>query len=257
VPYTDLVIRAAVAGNSPARIWTDDPAAPRTALLWDTAHAYYFAGEPDDPAINEALFFLIRDTIAPRARAGGYNTFKVYYTDPGWLSVIPFLFIEAQVALAARTRLTFTGPRLAEWAVPEGCSIRRIDAALLADSTIANMPQLLEEISLCWTSVERFLGAGFGFAGLHDGALAGWCTGEYAADDQIGIGIEVLEPYQRRGLATALGAGFVAHCAEAGITPHWDSWQRNTASVATGTKIGFQTARHYRVFLGTFSEGTT
>lgn len=42
-----LVIDAVIAGNSPARVWADDPAAPQTAMVWDGAHSLYLAGAVD------------------------------------------------------------------------------------------------------------------------------------------------------------------------------------------------------------------
>ena len=91
---------------------------------------------------------------------------------------------------------------------------------------------------------------GFGFCAMDGETIAGWCTAEYVSEGQCGIGIETIEAYQGRGVATALAGAFVDQCGERGITAHWDSWAANTPSVKVAARVGFTRVEEYAVYLG-------
>jgi RimJ/RimL family protein N-acetyltransferase len=77
-----------------------------------------------------------------------------------------------------------------------------------------------------------------------------WCTAEYVSCGWCGIGIETIQAYQRRGLATATATAFLAHCAAHGIQPHWDCWANNVPSVRVAEKVGFALVEEYEVHCG-------
>jgi hypothetical protein len=140
--------------------------------------------------------------------------------------------------------------RVPDWRerIPEGFSIKQIDQILLHRTELTHLDQLLGEIHQMWLSVNRFLQQGFGFCALkEDREIACWCTGEYAAGDQIGIGIETIEAYQRNNLATLTASAFAEHCLENNIQAHWDCWVRNIASVRVAEKVGFREVLEYKV----------
>jgi RimJ/RimL family protein N-acetyltransferase len=252
--YAQVIMRAVAAGNAPGRVWVDDPAHPRSVLVWDTGHCYDLAGAADNPAFHAAAEHLIREQIAPEAVARGFGLIKVRYSVPEWEAVIPRLF-PATLTRRERRLYTFAAPRLPDWAdrVPPGFALVPIDAALLARSDLPNRERVAEEIACCWTSPTRFFQHGLGIAALHEAAIVGWCTGEYASGDQIGIGIETIAAYQGRGLATLMAAAFVARCEERGLVPYWSCWAHNAPSRAVAEKVGFILAREYPAFVGTLA----
>jgi GNAT superfamily N-acetyltransferase len=245
--YTRVVAAAARAGNMPGRCWVDDPAAPRTALLWDTHHCCDLAGAADNAAVNAALAGLLAATVLPGA--GGLC--KIRVTDPAWEDVLPALVAPAAVQRRERAFYTFAAPRILDWAarVPPGARVVPIDAALLARADLAGLDAVREEIAECWTSEAAFLRAGLGVAWLADGALVGWCTGEYASGDVIGIGIATDPAYRGRGVATGLAAAFVAACRAQGRMPLWDAWADNGPSCAVAAKVGFRLTTTYPAYL--------
>jgi RimJ/RimL family protein N-acetyltransferase len=40
------------------------------------------------------------------------------------------------------------------------------------------------------------------------------------------------------------------YCAERAVTPHWDAWTNNLASVAVAEKAGFQWIETYTIYVG-------
>ena len=254
--YAQLVMRAVAAGNAPGRVWVDDPQEPRSVLLWDKGRCFDLAGAADQATFNAAARRLIGEQIAPELAARGQAPIKIRYATPEWEPVIAGLF-PATLTRRERRLYTFAGPRLPDGAarVPPGFALVSMDAALLARADLQNRERVWEEIACCWTAPTLFFERGLGIAALHDTTIAGWCTGEYASGLAIGIGIETVEAYQGRGLATALAAAFVARCAARDLVPYWDCWAHNVPSRAVAEKTGFVLAREYPAFVGTLGVG--
>jgi RimJ/RimL family protein N-acetyltransferase len=252
--YAQLVIRSVVAGNAPGRVWVDDAGQPRSVLVWDKGQCFDLAGTADNGAFNAAAAELIHTQIAPDLAARGLTLIKVRYATPEWEPVIPDLF-PATLTRRERRLYTFAAAHLPDWAerVPPGCALVPIDEALLARADLQNRERVWEEIACCWTA--RFFEQGLGIAALHDTAIVGWCTGEYASGQQIGIGIETITTYQGRGLATLMAAAFVAHCQARDLVPYWDCWASNAPSRAVAEKAGFVLAREYPAFFGPLQGG--
>ncbi len=113
---------------------------------------------------------------------------------------------------------------------------------------------LLDEVTSMWGSDQAFLARGFGFC-AHDGTtIASWCTAEYVSPGRCGIGIETVQPFQGRGLATAVGAAFLRTCGSRSMVAHWDAWIDNVPSIAVAEKLGFSLLTSYAVGVTTFAE---
>jgi GNAT superfamily N-acetyltransferase len=133
---------------------------------------------------------------------------------------------------------------------PSGYVIRRIEREILLSETLPGAAWLREEVGGMWPRLDDFLARGFGFCALRgEKELVGWCTAESVSAGKVGVGIAVQREHQRRGLATAMAAAFMAHCAEQGIVAHWDAWADNVPSVRTAERVGLHRAEEYEVFL--------
>lgn len=118
---------------------------------------------------------------------------------------------------------------------------------LFEDKNIKNVDMIRYEVALTCGSVERFLEIGFGYTLLIDGMIVGFCTSEYHAGTECGIGIEVIEKYQKQGLATQMVKSFLYEAKIRGITPYWECWADNLASKNTAIKNGFTKITDYPV----------
>ena len=105
------------------------------------------------------------------------------------------------------------------------------------------------------TSAETFLDQGFGFTMLDGTSVVCWCTAEYVSEGKCGIGIETIEAYQGRGIATVVAGEFVRHALASGVNPHWDCWASNTPSVRVAEKVGFADMHDYKIAIGSFGDG--
>ena len=53
-PNLRLVVDSIIDGKTPARVWADDLAAPRTVLAWE-GRCIYLAGDFEDAEVNKGL----------------------------------------------------------------------------------------------------------------------------------------------------------------------------------------------------------
>lgn len=254
--YLTLMINSMIAGSSTGLAWVDDPVQPRSALVWDNAYIFYLAGQADNVGFNQQLGQLFLTELAPTARARGIDGFKILYSSTDWVSHLDTIFPTLPLTQHPRVVYSLGALPLPAWRnkVPTGFAMRAIDQAMLTDSTLGNLPDLIEEIDMCWPSQARFLADGFGYCLVGNGEIICRCTAEYASPGKCGIGIATAEAYRRQGFASLTASAFIEHCIAQQIVPYWDAWQRNTASVATAETIGLHKLQEYTVHVGPLPE---
>jgi len=246
-PHLELLMDAVIARNSPARVWVDAADQPRTALLWDRAGCYYLAGDAENTPFNAGVAELV-----DRQVAHGFSYFKIHYTSDAWEKVISAMFKGVSPVKRDRLLLVLKQPGSRDWKpdIPSGFRVQQIDASLLGDERLGYREAVAGEICSCWNAIDDFVARGFGYAVLYGDEIVCWCTAEYVSEAKCGIGIETVRQYQGRGLATAAASAFVEHARAKRMTPYWDSWKDNLASLAVAGKIGFEELLEYSVYVG-------
>lgn len=224
-----LATRALFAGTTRAQVWVDDPLNPRMALA-QLGHRLFLTGTP------RAEF--AKTWSDWRAQHRAHAPFVVYYAPDAWTE----FFDKA----TRRAREYYRWANSREATLPPGFTLRWVDAALLENSSLENVAALKEEMCSERASVDDFLARSFGVVALDNHALAGWCLSEYNTDHACEIGIATMEPYQRRGIATAMTTAFIAHAHARGITEiGWHCYASNRASSATACRAGFERVHEY------------
>lgn len=250
--YLTLMVDSLIAGSSTGLAWVDDLIQPQSALVWDNGYSFYLVGRADNQGFNQQLGQLFLETLVPAARDRGIDGFKVLYSSPAWVSQLATIFPTLSLAQYPRVVYSLGASPLPDWRskLPTGFAMRPINQAMLTDSTLGNLPDLIEEIAMCWPSQARFLADGFGFCLVGNGEIICRCTAEYTSPGKCGIGIATAEAYRRQGFAALTASAFIEHCIARQIVPYWDAWQRNTASVATAETIGLHKIQAYDVHVG-------
>jgi RimJ/RimL family protein N-acetyltransferase len=254
-----LAAVAILDGATPGRIYVDDPDHPTAAFTW-TRHRLFLAGSPANSDFSEGVRRLFAETIYPQAPAWGLEMFELNHTPTGWAEVIPgFILRDRESILARRHHYVFRELKH-NWRrlLPQGYRLAFIDADLLAQEHIRHLEDLREELCSERPSVEDFLARSFGIVALCGDELAGWCTSEYNSRDRCEVGIGTLAPYQRRGVATAMGSAFVEHAQAQGVARiGWHCWANNLPSIAAALKIGYELAAEYTTYIAWFDRPPT
>lgn len=227
-----LAVESILAGATRARMFVDDTAAPRAAMMW-AGHRLYLAGEIGGD-------FDAAEGFAERHRQ------LVAYPSPEALDGAEGLL--SRFGARRKVRLYYerdpsAGAQTVE--PPEGYKVERITAPLLARG-LGHADDVRAEMCSERESVRDFLAGGFGFAAVWGGEFACWCTSEYNLGDRCEVGIETARGHRRRGLATSVASALLGHAAKEGIRRvGWHCWADNEASVATAERLGFRRVAEY------------
>jgi hypothetical protein len=145
--YLSLVIDGVLAGNSVGQAWADDPAQPRTALMWDKGYIIYVVGDAGNIDINQQLGEFFTTQLAPAARATGIDGFKFVYGNPAWERQMATVFPALRLNHYPRVVYTVGERPSADWRsrLPPGYAMRWIDQGMLSDSALGNLPDLIKE----------------------------------------------------------------------------------------------------------------
>ncbi len=242
-----LAVTAVLDGLMPgATVYVDNPAEPRSALIY-SLRRFYLAGDPDNAAFNGELRRFFEDKVYPEGRATDAEVLVLYYAPNGWSEHLTEILPEEHPIAGERRYLRFKGaPR--EWRslLPVGFELRRVDEALLRERELEGIEDLEEEMCSERASVADFLAQSFGVCLVHEKALVGWCLSEYNSGNRCEIGIGTAADFRQRGLATLMTLAFIEVAHEKGVTEiGWHCYADNQPSVATALKAGFEEVLSY------------
>ncbi len=211
------------------------------------ARAPFFAAA--QPAARSKPVF--ETQIYPELIENQVEGFGVYFAPAAWADLLAQTFTGKE---SYNTRREYYAglPEPGDWraSLPDGFSLRPVDAALLDDPQISGLDDLREEMCSERPSVPDFLGRSFGLAAIYDNQLAGWCLSEYNSGEACEIGIASMPPYRRRGLAVCMTKAFTEMAVERGIRQiGWHCWASNTPSGATARKAGLSKICDYQAFV--------
>jgi RimJ/RimL family protein N-acetyltransferase len=236
---SNLVVDSIIVGNTPARVFADDPDAPRVGLMWDRQDGLLLAGDATANAETVASpHRIINDVILPDARARRIPTLTLLVDPPVWESRLTELLSGRPAQPIWRLAYRFLAPNLAP-ILPPGYVMARMDAALLENDRLANAGEMRGWAFSFWRSLADFERNGFGFCAVTPEAIASWCLTVFAAGDAYELGLATAPEHRGRGLATAVAAACVRQSLACGAIPHWQCEETNPASMAVAAKVGF------------------
>lgn len=235
----NLIVDSILEGHTHGRVWVDDAAQPRTAVVWSTLDALLFGGDPDNGRFREPFCALLHDTLMPDAQARGVPYFTLQAEGVNWFAALPQICAERLEPVGRRV-FQWRGTRLqAAQLLPEGMALRALDGAFLQRTGLANLPAVRGWVDSFWPSHAAFERLGLGHAVVDGDAVASWCLSVYAAGRQRELGLETAVSHRNRGLATVAAVACLEQCRAQGLTPHWQCDLDNRPSLAVAAKIGF------------------
>jgi GNAT superfamily N-acetyltransferase len=255
-PQPSMVLASIVEGNTKAQLWyTCQPDNHVVYLLWDKGNnVFYLSGQSVLSETIQDLASLINTYVIERAIKERLSYFKVKTLSYSLENSIPDIFQNIPLHKTDKLFYTFRAKRAKAIPNPrlEGIQYHPIDADILEEGRFENNHYVKSEIGWMWPSLERFLEKGFGTAAVIDTRIICWCTAEYVSKSRCGIGIEVIDEFQNKGIATATAAHFLEHCLNQNIVAHWECDKDNIGSVRVAEKVGFEKTEETVFWSGQF-----
>jgi len=251
-----MVLASVVEGNTEAHLWyTSQPDNNVVCLLWDKGNnVFYLSGPLVLPDTIKDLASLINTYVKEKAIKEGLSYFKVKTLSSSLENSITDIFQNIPLHKTNKLFYTFWAKRIKTIPNPrlEGIQYHLIDADFLEEGQFENNHYVKSEIEWMWPSLERFREKGYGTAAVIDASIICWCTAEYVSTSKCGIGIEVIDEFQNKGIATATAARFLKHCINQNIVPHWECDKDNIGSVRVAEKVGFERTEETVFWSGQF-----
>lgn len=245
-----LVIDSILAGKTPGEIITDHPTRPQAAWI-NFKHHCFLVGTPDLPGFNAELDAYLNHTFIPKARNAGQEVLLFDYHPTAWRKYLELLIPGQQ--RRRYQRQYFSCQSLQEdWRklLPEGFTVVQADAALLAQTGLANLDAVRDEMCSERLTAEDFLNNSFGFCIQHDHELVSWAFSEYNSHGCCEVGIATVEKHRRKGLGTIAALALVEYALGSGYhTVGWHCWANNIPSAALAIRAGFEHRLDYQVDL--------
>ena len=251
----ELLFSALLEGNSLAQIYVDNQFKPKSVFLWDRANnVFYLSGDESNTTFNTELSKIIDEQMRPVLLLHR-PYFRLRLLTSKGDQKLPLVLRHTHLRRGCYMFLSHQKAVGTDWKerVPLGFTLKRIDENFLYSPRYKNVEFVVREILQMWPSIDRFITFGFGFSFVTKDRVAIFCTSEYVSKDKCGIGIETLQWYRNKGLATIAASAFVQHCQYKGITPYWECNVENLAPRRVAAKVGFIKELAYPMYLGKFS----
>ena len=255
-PQPSMVLSSVVEGNTKAQLWyTSQPDNNVVCLLWDKGNnVFYLSGQLVLSETIKDLASLIHTYVNEKAIKERLSHFKVKPLSSSLEYSITDIFQNIPLYKSNKLFYTFRAKRIKAIQHPrlEGVQYHLIDADFLEEGRFENNHYVKSEIEWMWPSLKRFLGKGFGTVAVIDARIICWCTAEYVSKSKCGIGIESIDEFQNKGIATATAAHFLEHCLNQNIVAHWECDKENIGSIRVAEKVGFEKTEETVFWSGQF-----
>ena len=215
----------------------------KKTIHWDKSHCVFIENNATEKDIEEFLENSYRELDS-------LKIVKIYFEDSTLIDSIERVFGEQKCKLYNRIIFKYKEIRDIKNMMNE--TILDTHKIIEDGEGFDNYDALVAEIFNNWGSIEQFINSGFGVCKIIDKTIAGWCLSEYNSSSKCGIGIETIENYQNRGIGTGMAMQFLMKCKEKEITPYWDSWKWNKASVKIALKLSFMEVQEYQTYMVIF-----
>lgn len=234
------LILAVIQGRQRGLAFADRPDKPDAAVVISSAGFTCFL-DSDDRQFSEFDHEFMELLRRP---SEGVPSYLLWYSPP--LRWREWLDRQATVRCRERVRLTFAGKLndlpSGDCSLPSGWRLCGIDAQRLDE-----MQELgLDVVPKFWVSADDFLNQGVGRCLVDENDnIVSVCYSASVAGGQAEVDVLTREGYRGQGNALMVARAFLRACLSRGITPVWDCFSANTASLKLAYSLGFKEVVRY------------
>ena len=245
----NLLIDSILDGNNRASVYADNPAKPKSALIWNKQEALLVAGEVTNDAFNNDLRTVVLEEITPDGRLHDVPELVWQYHPKSWNKILSQTFSTLEGSRGLRRYYNFDRPRF-NWRnrLPDGHRILPINEALLENSGLGSIHQVAGWIESFWLTREDFFNRSFGYCLVTKDEILSWCLSVYTSGKDYELRLATNPTHKDKGFDTLVAAACVEHCSQRDFTPHWHCWNEDQAAIAVAEQVGFENPVKYPVY---------
>ncbi len=220
--------QAVLDGQARGSIFTDHPETPSWVVVQEASFgSIYLGGEPSQAVMQELVASLNNH---------GDVLVGLWQDDPRWS-----LFQGKAEYSGSVLEFSDREPELVLPAVPEGCSLKRLDATLSKEILGRNF------LIHTYGSIQKALEWGYGLCLLRDSEILCETFAGPSANGVIELGVETYPHHVRKGYAY-ITCVHLAHLMESqGYLTYWNCDKNNLASAGLARKLGYSSEKEYRL----------
>jgi hypothetical protein len=205
-------------------------------------------GVPYSDLIVREVATLVRGKFDYDKEHSESDIFVIYYAPNEWKNELYGKLGEVKIVHRNRYYYSLVASKEKDdLEIPEKFRLIEINSDIL-DKKLKNIDLLLNEMQSERDSIEDFFEKSFGFCIAKNDKIIGWCLSEYNIGDRYEIGIETLEPYRQKGIATITANSVINYGISKGSTKiGWHCWNTNKSSILTAESLGFERKIEYPV----------
>jgi len=211
-------------------VWVDDLVSPVSAMVIAKSGFMQLVGMEggEDFGLNVIKFLKSPSLYMP--------TYLLWYLPPIQIQKILDEYIPKYVRKRDRAHFILE-KQIVE--TPAKCPTG-FDVHLLDKDLIEKIGHYKLDIgSRFWASPEDFLENGVGACVMKEGEIVSLCYSACIAGYFAEIDVITQEEYRGMGLAVVAARSFISECVKREITPTWDCFVNNTASMKLADRLGF------------------
>ncbi len=245
----NLVIDSILAGNTPAWVFVDNPAKPKSSLIWNKQETLLLSGDSGNEAFNQDLRDTVSREIIPDANMRQIPEIALHYHSKIWAKVIIQMFSPMEPTKTLRRYYNFDRPKF-NWRsrIPEGDRILPMSQPVLQNQNLNHIQDMTGGVKSYWHSFNDFLNRGFGYCLVQGDEILSWCFSVYASGRDYELELATHNSHQGKDYGTLVAAACVEHCNQQDLNPHWHCWNDNLLSIKIAEKVGFENPVKYPVY---------
>ena len=238
----DPMMHAVIEGRFKGRVFLDDAADPRAALVCTASECMYVAGGQGRGGFNQRLRQLIMTEVIPAHRSAGQEFLSLFSSPESYAEELEELFRDQ---LPLRTPLsTFAFDRdlfQARHGAFQGLEGGNVALKRLGQEELASPGNeyLASEVLSYWGTMERFSEEGTGYCALDGENLVSWCYVQAYGHGSQTLDIWTAPTHRRQGLGTLVAAAVIEASLSDGYAPFWICDKANVASRKLAERLGF------------------
>jgi RimJ/RimL family protein N-acetyltransferase len=244
-----LPVLSVIHGHYPGRVFVDDQARPRTALVWTLGRWAYIEGEALNDSFTKSLGYFMRKVIIPDSRQLKMNWFELYVPNSAdWMQTIEEHLCGLDISkhfesLFLWNELLYRRFR-SDYVFPREVSTGKAEIPILPEHA-RTAP---------WVAHDHKMKTAIGFQASVDGSPVAQCRSNgFAAGPEFMIDVVTFDANQRgKGYATAATVALLDYCWDNRMTPMWETTEDNLVSRWLAEKLGFSEHESYPVYATEF-----